>query len=97
MVCTDEGYTRILTSLPPRIYWICGKVQPDIVEPFATHVGRKSSVLAKVVENAVKIYNDTPLSSPEESKETPKSFVFGSPNQLWKGSRVIWARLREYA
>ena len=52
---------------------------------------------AKIVENAVKIYNDTPLSSPEESKETPKSFVFGSPNQLCKGSRVVWAWLREYA
>ena len=45
---------------------------------------------AKIVERAVEIYNDTPLSSPEESKETPSSFLFGSPNQLWSNSWTMW-------
>ena len=50
-----------------------------------------------MVERAIKIYNDTPLSSLEESKETPSSFQFGSPNQLWNASRTVWQQLQEYA
>ena len=52
---------------------------------------------ARTVERAVEIYNDTPLSSSEESKETPRSFVFGSPNQLWNSSPVVWDRLHQHA
>ena len=51
---------------------------------------------AKIVERVVEIYNSMPLSSPEDSKSTTSSFVFGSPNQLWNGSRVVWDRLREH-
>ena len=52
---------------------------------------------ARMVERAVEIYNDTPLSSPEESKETRCSFVFGSPNQLWASSPAVWRRLHQHA
>ena len=51
---------------------------------------------AKIVERAVGIYNNTPLSSLDESRETPSSFVFGSPNQLWKSSQAVWDQLREH-
>ena len=51
---------------------------------------------AKMVEQAVEIYNNTPLSSSVESKETRKSFVFSSPKQLWNGSRAVWGQLREH-
>ena len=52
---------------------------------------------AKIVERVIEIYNDTPLSLLEESKETPSSYVFGSPNQLWSGSRTVWRQLGEHA
>ena len=51
---------------------------------------------AKIVERAREIYNDPPLSSPDESRETPSSFVFGSPNQLWNSPRAVWDQLREH-
>ena len=57
----------------------------------------QSRYFPSTVEQAVDIYNSTPLSSLEDSKETTSSFVFGSPQQLWNGSRVVWDRLREYA
>ena len=52
---------------------------------------------ARTVERAVEIYNDTPLSSSEESKETSSFFVFGSPNQLWNSSPMVWSQLHQYA
>ena len=52
---------------------------------------------ARVVERTVDIYNDTPISSPEECQQTRSSFVFGSPNQLWVSSPTVWQRLREHA
>ena len=45
----------------------------------------------------MEIYNNTPLSSSEESKETPSSLVFGSPNQLWSSSWTMWRQLNEHA
>ena len=52
---------------------------------------------ARMVERAVDIYNDTPISSPEECRQTRSSFVFGSPNQLWASSPAVWRRLHEHA
>ena len=40
---------------------------------------------AKIVKNVVEIYNDTPLSPPEESKETPNPLCLG---QLTSCGRV---------
>ena len=57
----------------------------------------KPRYFARTVERAVEIYNDTPLSSSQESKETPNSFVFGSPNQLWGSSPAVWDRLHRHA
>ena len=51
----------------------------------------------KTVERAMRIYNDTPLSSSEESKETPSSFVFRPPTQLWNAPPTVWDQLRQHA
>ena len=57
----------------------------------------KPKYFSRTVERAVEIYNDTPLSSSKQSEETPSSFVFGSPNQLWSSSPVVWDQLHRYA
>ena len=57
----------------------------------------KPRYFARMVERAVEIYNDTPLSSSEESCETSSSFVFGLPNQLWGSSPVVLDRLHQHA
>ena len=53
--------------------------------------------IVKTVERAMRIYNDTPLSSSEESKETPSSFVSGSPTQTWNAPLAVWDQLRQHA
>ena len=52
---------------------------------------------AGLVERAIEIYNETPMSSEEVYRQTRKSLIFGSPNQLWASSPAVWQKLHEYA
>ena len=95
--CAQEGVTQEYS--PPYHHASIGFVErfnQTLLNRLRRMWAEDPRYFAKTVERAVEIYNDTPLSSPDESKETPSSFVFGSPNQLWKGSRTVWAWLREY-
>ena len=52
---------------------------------------------ANMVQRAVEIYNETPISSHEVCKQTPHSLLFGSPNQLWTSPPAVWSKLHEHA
>ena len=96
MVYAGGSETGIFTSLSSFIHQIVERFNQTLLNRLRRMWAEEPKYFAKTVERAVAIYNDTPLSSPEESKETPNSFVFGSPNQLWGSSRTVWRRLCEH-
>jgi len=96
--CLQEGVTQEYS--PPYHHASIGFVErfnQTLLNRLRRMWAEEPRYFARTVERAVDIYNNTPLSSPEESKETPSSFVFGSPEQLWNSSQVVWSRLREHA
>ena len=96
--CVQEGVTQEYS--PPYHHASIGFVErfnQTLLNRLRRMWAEEPRYFAKTVEQAVGIYNDTPLSSSEESKETPSSFVFGSPNQLWNSSPVAWDKLHQHA
>ena len=96
--CVQEGVTQEYS--PPYHHASIGFVErfnQTLLNRLRRMWAEEPRYFAKTVERAIGIYNDTPLSASEESKETPSSFVFGSPNQLWNSSPVVWDRLHRHA
>ena len=96
--CVQEGVTREYS--PPYHHASIGLVErfnQTLLNRLQWMWAEEPKYFAKIVERAVGIYNNTPLSSTKESKETPSSFVFGLPNQLWNSSPVVWDRLHRRA
>ena len=96
--CVQEGITQEYS--PPYHHAFIGFVEQFnqmLLNHLRCMLVEEPKYFAMMVERAIKIYNDTPLSSLEESKKIPSSFQFGSPKQLWNGSQILWRRLEECA
>ena len=75
--CVQEGVTQEYS--PPYHHASIGFVErfnQTLLNRLRWMWAEEPRYFAKTVERAVRIYNETPLSSSEESKETPSSFVF---------------------
>ena len=79
--CAQEGVTQEYS--PPYHHASIGFVErfnQTLLNRLRRMWAEEPKYFARTVERAVNIYNETPLSSLVESKETPKSFVLGWPN-----------------
>ena len=96
--CTQEGVKQEYS--PPYHHASIGFVErfnQTLLNRLQRMWAEEPRYFARTVEWAVEIYNNTPLSSPQGSQETPCSFAFGLPNQLWNSSPVVWDQLHQHA